>query len=94
MPKHVSEETLASLLTETDDLEAVQILTQKKTLVRKIKRGMVRKRLSKLRFMTAMDIGETTFNWLQNPKNIGRVNLEILLKTSHVLGINLIDVSP
>jgi hypothetical protein len=92
MPKHVSEETIASLLTETGDLEAVQILTQKKTLVRKIKRGMVRKRLSKLRFMVAMDIGEVTFNRLQNPNDIGRVHLETLLKAQTVLGINLVDV--
>jgi hypothetical protein len=89
--KHIGS-TLDSLLKETGDLEVVNTLISKKLLVLKIQRAMKRKRMSKLRFMAAMDIGEVMMEWLSNPKCIGRVNFETLLKAQTVLGINLIDL--
>lgn len=90
--KHIGS-TLDSLLKETGDFEAVTLATSKRLLVLKIQRALKRKRMSKLGFMVAMDIGETTMTRLLDPLEIGRVNLDTLLKVSTTLGINLIDVS-
>jgi hypothetical protein len=90
--KHLGS-TLDSLLKETGDFEAVAIATSKRLLVLKIQRALKRKRMSKLGFMVAMDIGETTMTRLLDPQQVGRVNLNTLLKASTTLGINLIDGS-
>jgi DNA-binding Xre family transcriptional regulator len=90
--KHLGS-TLDSLLKETGDFEAVYIATSKRLLVLKIQRALKRKRMSRTKFIVAMNIEETTMTRLLDPQQVGRVSLDTLLKASTTLGINLIDGS-
>jgi hypothetical protein len=93
MPKHIGS-TLDYLLKETGDLEAVNLATSKNILVLKFQRAMKRKRMSRIKFMVALNINEPTLTKLLDPNQIGRINLETLLKASFTLGIKLLDETP
>lgn len=91
--KHISNDTLDSLLKETGDLSAVNAGAVKKVLVIKIRQSMKLKQLSRLKFMKSMGIGGILMKWLTTPKYIGNVSLNTLLKAQTVLDVNLIDLS-
>jgi len=90
--KHIGS-TLDSLLKETGDLEVVNALVIKKVLVIKIQRALRRKGMTREKFMESSGTGQILMKWLHNPKYIGNVSLNTLLKISNALGINLIDLS-
>lgn len=90
MKKHVGS-TLASLLEELGQTEAVGLLLQKKLLAHKVEEAMARKKMTKLGLAKAMRTSRTVVHRLLDPKDTG-VTLATIWRASRALGVKLVEI--